>query len=476
MPIAGEYRRGGAGQTATDTDPYSGDTLLELEMAGGDDVDAACRAAQRAQPEWAQTQPAARAAVFYQAANIMSARHDEIVDWLVREAGAARGRAEWEWAIVRSDMLEAASYPSRMQGRILPAEVPGKESRVYRRPVGVVGVISPWNFPMHLSNRSVAPALALGNAVVLKPATDTPVTGGLLLARILEEAGLPAGVLSVLAGRGSEVGGALAEHDLVRMLSFTGSTPVGKGLAQQAGLKKLSLELGGNGPLVVLDDADVGQAVDGAIFGSYFHQGQICMATNRVIVDAAVHDEFVDRFVERARGLRAGDPGAADTDIGPIINAKQVDSIQDKINRATDDGARLLVSGEPSGPTGQVLPPHVLTGGNDVATAAEEVFGPVATIIKAGGEQEALRIANDTAYGLSSGVYTGDAGRGLRFALDIDAGMTHVNDTTVNDEINTAFGGEKDSGIGRFGGEWAIEEFTTDRWISVQHQPRQFPL
>lgn len=476
MPIAGEYRRGSSGELGTDTDPYHGDTLLEIELASGDDVDTACRAAERAQPGWADMLPAQRAAVFHTAAGIMSAWHDEIVHWLVRETGAATTRAEWEWAIVRADMLEAASYPSRMQGRMLPAETPGKESRVYRRPVGVAGVISPWNFPMHLSARSVAPALALGNAVVLKPASDTPVTGGLLLARILAAAGLPAGVLSVLVGRGSEVGDALAAHEIPRVLSFTGSTAVGKGLARQAGLKKLALELGGNGPLAVLDDADIEQAVDGAIFGSYFHQGQVCMATNRVIVDSAVYDEFVDRFVARASRLRAGDPASPATDIGPIINDAQLESIQEKISRAVDDGARLLVSGEPSGPTGRVLPPHVLTGGNDVATAAEEVFGPVATIIRVDGEQEALRVANDTAYGLSSAVYTGDSDRGLRFALNVDAGMTHINDTTVNDEINTAFGGEKESGIGRFGGEWAIDEFTTDRWISVQHQPRRFPL
>lgn len=476
MPLAGSWRTGSSGDTATDTDPYTGDILTEIPLADSSDVDAAYQAARDVQRDWAAALPSERAQVFYRAAQLLEERREEVVDWLVAEAGAVRPRAEWEWGIVRADMLEAASYPSRVAGQILPAEIPGKESRVYRQPVGVVGVISPWNFPLHLSNRSVAPALAVGNAVVLKPAGDTPVTGGLLLASIFEEAGLPPGLLSVVIGRGSEVGDSLVTHEIPRVLSFTGSTPVGKGIAAKAGLKKLALELGGNGPQVVLDDADLGAAVDAAIFGNYYHQGQICMRTNRVIVDSAVYDEFVDRFVERARELRTGDPRDEKTQLGPVINDSQLDSIRDKVSRAVDDGAQLRLSGEPGGPTGRVLPPHVLTGGNDVTTAAEEVFGPVATIIRADGEQQALALANDTEYGLSSAVFTADAERGLRFALRTDAGMTHVNDTSVNDEINTAFGGEKGSGLGRFGGEWAIEEFTTDHWISVQHARRSYPI
>ncbi len=414
MPLAGSWRSGSSGDTATDTDPYTGDTLTEIPLADSSDVDTAYRAARDAQRDWAAALPSERAQVLHRAAQILDERRDEVVDWLVAEAGGVRARSEWEWGIVRADMLEAASYPFRVSGRILPAEIPGKESRVYRQPVGVVGVISPWNFPMHLSNRSVAPALAVGNGVVLKPAGDTPVTGGLLLAKIYEEAGLPRGLLSVVIGRGRDVGDSIVTHEIPRVVSFTGSTPVGKGIAAKAGLKKLSLELGGNGPLVVLDDADLDAAVDAAIFGNYFYQGQICMATNRVIVDRTLHDEFVERFVDRARGLPTGDPRDKKTRIGPIIPAD--------------------------------------------------------------GEQQALALANDTEYGLSSGVFTADTARGVRFALRVDAGMTHVNDTTVNDEINTAFGGEKNSGLGRFGGEWAIEEFTTDHWVSVQHTRRDYPL
>ena len=476
MPIAGTWRAGRAGKTATDTDPYTGETLTEIPLANADDLDEAYATARSAQRDWAARLPSERADVLRRAARIMEARRDEIVDWHIRESGAAAPAAEFEYAITLRDFHEASSYPYRVEGRILPADIEGKESRVYRRPVGVVAVISPWNVPMHLSNRSVAPALATGNAVVLKPAGDTPVTGGLLLAKVYEEAGLPPGLLSVVIGSGSDIGDAIVSHPTPRVVSFTGSTPVGKGIAQKAGLKKLSLELGGNGPLVVLDDADLGYAVDAAVFGKFFHQGQVCMITNRIVVDDSVHDEFVDRYLDRVRGLKAGDPRESDTVIGPIINAKQLKGIQDKVAQSLADGAQQLLGGDPTGPIGSVLPPHVLLGSNDVASAKNEMFGPVVTIIRARDEADALAIANDTEYGLSSAVFTEDTLRGVNFALQVEAGMTHVNDSPLNDENNTAFGGEKESGLGRFGGDWAIEEFTTDHWVSVQHTKRKFPF
>lgn len=472
MPLGGQWRAGSSGEIATDSDPYTGETLTEIGMATAADLDAAYRSAAAAQQEWSGAAPGERAAVLHRAATIMEQRREEILRWLTVEAGSTRTKAEWEFAITRADMLEAASFPNRIAGRILPASVAGKESRVYKRPVGVVGVISPWNFPLHLSNRSVAPALGCGNAVVLKPAGDTPVTGGLLLARIYQEAGLPPAALSVVIGRGSEIGDPMVAHPTPRLVSFTGSTPVGQGIAAKAGLKKLSLELGGNNPLLVLRDADLIPAVDAAIFGSYLHQGQICLALNRIIVDAAIHDEFVDLFRSRTRRLVAGDPREQGTQLGPIINPSQLQSIQDTIAQARTDGATLLEGGDPTGPTGRVLPAHVLTGGNHVATAAREVFGPVATIIPAADDDAAVRIANDTEYGLTSAVFSGDAERGVRVAHRLEAGSTHVGDMTVNYEPNTAFGGEKASGLGRFGGEWGIAEFTTDQWISVQHSPR----
>jgi aldehyde dehydrogenase (NAD+) len=476
MPIAGEWREGSGEETRADTDPWSGETLTELRQADSSDLDRAFEAAAEAQREWAEQPPSKRAGVLLAAAAAMKERKDEIVGWIVRESGGTLAKGELEHGLVLGVMNEAASLPGHVAGQIMPAEIPGKENRVYRKPAGVVSVISPWNFPMQLSNRSVAPALAVGNAVVLKPASDTPITGGLLLAKIYEEAGLPPGLLNVVVGSGGEIGDAIVEHPGAAVVSFTGSTPVGNGIAEKAPLKKLALELGGNGPLLVLADADLERAVDAAVFGSLFHQGQICMIANRVIVEEPVHDEFVERLVERVRGLRCGDPSDPETDLGPIINSSQVESIQDKIGRALNDGAEQLLGGEAGGPTGQLLPPHVLLSDNSSAVAREEVFGPVVTVIRAADPKAAVEIANDTEYGLSSAIFTADVECGLELAKRIEAGMTHINDSPVNDEPNTAFGGVKASGIGRFGGQWAVDEFTTDHWISVQHQPREFPI
>ena len=475
--IAGQWRTGRAKGRLTDRNPYNGDVLAEIPHASEQDLDEAFRSAARAQKSWARQLPSERAAVMQRAAAVMDARRDEIVQWLIDEAGSTRLKAELEWTAVRAVMSEAAFAPYRMEGRILPADVPGKECRVYRQPVGVVAVISPWNWPLQLSNRSVAPALAVGNAVVLKPASDTPITGGLLLAKIYEEAGLPEGVLSVVIGAGSEIGDAFVCHPASRVVSFTGSTPVGRRIARLAAeapiMKRVELELGGNSPFVVLDDADLDLAVDAAVFGKFLHQGQICMITNRFIVDRAVYEPFVEQFAARVRKLKAGDPNDPETLIGPIINDKQLDGLRDRIAEARSSGAREIVGGEPQG---AVLPPHVFADvRNDMLIAREEIFGPVAPIIAASGEDEALELANTTSFGLSSAVFGGDAERATKFALELEAGMAHVNDQPVNDLPNNPFGGEKNSGLGRFGGDWAVAAFTSDKWLTVQHEPRRFP-
>lgn len=318
----------------------------------------------------------------------------------------------------------------------------------------------------------------LGNAVVLKPPSNTPISGGLLLGKIYEEAGLPAGVFSVVAGSASEIGDAFVSHPIPRVITFTGSTKAGRHIGELAMkspmMKRVSLELGGNGPLVILDDANLEEAVNAAVFGKFLNQGQICMIANRLIVDERVHDEFVNRFVERVSNLKVGDPNDPDTAIGPIINETQLNSIIEHIQQAHQDGARQLLGGEPDG---LMLPPHVFVDvNNQMSVAREELFGPVAPIIKVRDEAEALQVANDTEYGLSSAVFTRDEGRGLRFALGMQAGMTHINDQPVNDLPNAPFGGEKNSGLGRFGGDWIIQEFTTDHWITLQHTPRTYPF
>lgn len=475
--IAGKACAGRSSRRLADRNPYNGEVLLEIALADGRDLDDAHAAAQKAQPAWSAMLPGARAEVMRRAAEVMEARRDEIVDWLIAEAGSTRIKAELEWSAVRAVMLEASYAPYRVEGRILPSDVPGKECRVYRQPVGVVGVISPWNWPLQLSNRSVAPALAVGNAVVLKPASDTPVTGGLLLARIFEEAGLPPGVLNVVVGSGREIGDAFVRHPASRVVSFTGSTPVGRGIARLAAeapvIKRVDLELGGNSPFVVLGDADLERAVDAAIFGKFLHQGQICMIANRFIVERSLYEAFVERFTERARKLKTGDPSDAETLVGPIINAKQLEHLEACIAEAIASGARRTLGGEPHG---QVLPPQVFADvKNDMPIAREEIFGPLAPILRAENEEEALALANATTFGLSSCVFTRDVERGTRFAERLQAGMAHVNDQPVNDLPNNPFGGEKNSGIGRFGGDWAVAAFTTDKWLTVQHTPRRFP-
>lgn len=476
MPISGQWRPGSAGRELTDTDPWSGEVLTRIPLASAADVTAAYAAADTAQRAWAAALPAERAEVMRRAAQILDARHAEIASWVIRESGGTVAKVEVELGVVRAGFLEAAGMPHHAAGQILPSDIPGKENRVYRRPAGVVCLISPWDFPMYLTNRTLAPALTLGNAVVLKPSSNTPVTGGLLLAKILEEAGLPAGVLSVVVGSSGDIGDALIEHPLPRVVSFTGSTATGLAISRKTGIKKLLLELGGNAPMVVLDDADLDYAVESAVFGSFYNSGQICMIANRIIVDSSIADKFTDALVERTRALPVGDPSDSATFIGPVISKAQLESVQDKVQRAIAQGAQLLLGGAPSGPAGLTLPPQVLAGSNDVATAREEVFGPAITITEAHGEEEALRLANDTEYGLSSAVHTSDAERGVQFALRLQAGMTHVNDSPVNEEDNTAYGGEKLSGLGRFGGTWSVDEFTTHHWVSLQHSRRPYPM
>lgn len=476
--IGGQWRAGRSERMQQDIDPYSGQTLLEIRSASRDDVDDAYRAAERAQRDWADHLPEERAEVLRRAAAILDARADEIRSWLVREAGSTQIKAGIELASARGIIMEAATFPSRVEGRILAAGIRNQESRVYRQALGVVAVISPWNFPFHLSMRSVAPALALGNAVVIKPASDTPVTGALLLVKVFEEAGLPPGVLNAVVGAGSEIGDFFVEHRVPRLISFTGSTDVGRGIGRIASggryIKRVALELGGNAPLVVLADADIEQAAHATVVGRFLHQGQICMSTNRVIVDAKVHDAFVEALEQRIRALPYGDPADPKTAIGPIINTHQLSDIERRIEQAKQDGAHQVLGGKASG---NVLPPHLFVGVEPAwSIAREESFGPLLPVLKARDEAHALELANDTEFGLSSAVFTGDFERGVRFARGIVAGMTHINDISVDDQPNAPFGGEKNSGLGRFNGDWAIEEFTRAHWITLQFEPRAYPF
>jgi aldehyde dehydrogenase (NAD+) len=318
------------------------EVIQTFRGASVQDVAAAYRAAEQAQRQWANTRPSVRAEVFRKTAEIMHNRREEILSWLIRESGSTRIKAEVEWTSVYNGVLEVASIPYRMNGQIIPIDTDGTESRAYRRPIGVIGVISPWNFPMHLSHRSAAPAIAVGNAVVLKPAEDTPITGGLLIARIYEEAGLPAGVLNVVVGEPSEIGDPFCLHDVPVLLSFTGSTKVGRRIARNAveakRIKRTALELGGNNPLVILADADLDDAVRGAVIGRFLHQGQACISTNHIIVEDGIYDAFLEQFVEHAKALKCGDPSEPDTMIGPAAMERQ---FQTNLRNLADAKQRL---------------------------------------------------------------------------------------------------------------------------------------
>ncbi|WP_138858618.1 MULTISPECIES: aldehyde dehydrogenase family protein [Exiguobacterium] len=473
MYIDGQWVEGSSDKSIDNTNPFTDETLFSIRSADESDLDKAYAVAKEAQTEWATMLPQNRRALIEKFAEVTLQHKDDIIDWLVKESGSTRIKAEGEFLASMAIIKEAATFPFRMDGLIKPSIVPNKENRVYRKPLGVIGVISPWNFPFHLAVRSIVSALATGNTVVVKPATATPVTGGLLFASLFEEAGLPKGVLNIVVGRGSEIGDAIVEHPVPKLISFTGSTEVGKGIAEKAGrlLKKTALELGGNNVFVVLDDADIDRAVESAVYSKFYHQGQICMSTNRILVAESIHDEFLKKFVDRVRALKFGNPNESDTQVGPLIDHDQVDRILDQIKQTVDAGATLQVGGNADG---NVLEPTVVSGvTNDMPLAKNEIFGPVAVILSFKDDAEALHISNELPYGLSGAVH-GSIYRATEFARQVETGMIHVNDQSVNDEPHLPFGGEKDSGLGRFNGEWVLEEFTTLQWVSVMHERREY--
>ncbi|MGV9253014.1 aldehyde dehydrogenase family protein [Streptomyces sp. NPDC003697] len=474
--IDGEWRPGSGAWDIIDFNPYDGEKLASITIATVDEVDQAYRAAARAQKQWAATNPYARRAVFEKALRLVEEREQEIAEVIIAELGGTRTKAGFELHLVKEFLRESIHLALRPEGRILPSPADGKENRVYRVPVGVVGVISPFNFPFLLSVKSVAPALAVGNGVVLKPHQNTPITGGSLVAKIFEDAGLPGGLLNVVITDIAEIGDAFLEHPVPKVISFTGSDQVGRHVATVCAshFKRSVLELGGNSALVVLDDADLDYAVDAAVFSRYVHQGQVCMAANRILVDGSVAEEFTGKFVAKVRSLKVGDPRDPETVIGPVINSSQADALSGVVEQAVAEGATALVHGKV---TGNLVEPSVLTDvPADSPLLRQEVFGPVALLVPFDGEEEAVRIVNDTPYGLSGAVHTGDVERGVRFAQRIDTGMFHVNDGTVHDEPLVPFGGEKHSGAGRLNGETTVEAFTTLKWISVQHGRSRFPF
>ncbi|WP_328532042.1 benzaldehyde dehydrogenase [Nocardioides sp. NBC_00368] len=472
---AGAWQPGQGGDYAV-VEPATGAELGRMGLATAADVADAAAAAAEAQLAWAALPHPERAAVLRRAGDLWQQHAEEITGWNVREVGAVPGMAGFALHVAAEECYEAASLPSRPIGEVIPSEQP-RLSMARRMPAGVVTVIAPFNVPIILGIRSVAPALALGNAVILKPDPRTAVTGGTLMARIFEEAGLPPGVLQMLPG-GADVGEALVTDPHIRVISFTGSTGVGRRIGELAGrhLKRAHLELGGNSALLVLDDADVEAAVNLAAWGSFFHQGQICMTTGRHLVAAGIYDDFVEALAEKAGHLPVGNPATDQVALGPVIDAGQRDKIHGLVTASADAGAKIAAGG-----TYEDLfyRPTVLANVPITAPAfAEEVFGPVAPVTKVESVEDAIKLAGASEYGLSLGIVTKDVMHGLAVAEQIPTGIVHINDQTVNDEANAPFGGVRASGTGsRFGGAEAnIEAFTETRWITMRGEPARYPF
>jgi acyl-CoA reductase-like NAD-dependent aldehyde dehydrogenase len=474
--ISGKWRDGKSQKVLADCNPYDGKTIAEFKLASLADLDEAYRAAAAAQKVWAEVNPFEKRNVLEKAITWIEKNEGDIADIIIEELGGTQLKAMIEIFLVKTFVKEASTYPLRMTGEILPSTVDGKENRLYRVPAGVVGVISPFNFPFNLSMRSVAPALGAGNGVVLKPHDDTPITGGTLVAKIFEEAGIPKGLLNVIVADIGEIGDAFVEHPVPRIISFTGSEAVGRHIGGVAGraLKKAILELGGNSAFIVMNDADLNTAVNAAVFSRFAHQGQVCMCTNRILVQRGVYDKFLKQFVDRVSKLKVGDPRNPETELGPLINERQAQTFAKQVQRGIDEGTKAVLRGKVEG---TLASPTVFADvKSNMWVAQNEMFGPAVCVMPFDTEEEALRIANDSPYGLSGAIHTKDAERGAELAKQVDSGMVHVNDGTINDDPLIAFGGEKASGVGRLNGKWALDEFTTMKWISVQHKPRHYPF
>lgn len=473
--IGGSWRDGRSGKQLRNIDPYNGAVLSSYSAGSREDVDAAYRAADEARHGWREMNAYQRRTVFENAVDYVEHHRGVIVEMIRKEVGGTSLKANFEIGLVIDILKEAATYPLRMEGKIMPSPIPDRENYLFREPLGVVGVISPFNFPFFLSMKPVATALGAGNAVVLKPHEETVVTGGTLLGQIFEAAGLPAGVLNVVLSDIATICEGFVEHPVPRAIVFTGSNAVGAHVAEVAGrnLKKVLLELGGNNAFIVLDDADLDLAVDAAVFSRFTHQGQICMSANRMLVQKGIRKAFEETYVAKVESLTVGDPSAAETIIGPVINQRQADNLGGLVQRALDAGARPLVKGEVDG---ALVHPTVLTDVTpDMEVARVEMFGPLVVLEEFETDTDAVRIANDSDFGLSGAVHTGDIERGMRIARKVETGMIHINDASIHDEPIVAFGGSKQSGFGRLNGQWSLDEFTEMKWISVNRGRRQFP-
>ncbi|OJY78586.1 MULTISPECIES: aldehyde dehydrogenase [unclassified Rhizobium] len=475
--INGVDKPAASGRTYDRRDPFTGEIASTAPAAGPEDVAAAVEAASSAFSAWSSTGPGQRRAILAKAADIMDAKVGEFTKLMMEETGATAPWAGFNVMLAANILREAAAMTTQIGGEIIPSDKPGTLAMGVRQAAGVCLAIAPWNAPVILATRAIAMPIACGNTVILKASEQCPGTQR-LIATALTAAGLPAGVINVITNAPEDAPGiveALIAHPAVRRVNFTGSTKVGKIIAELSGkhLKPALLELGGKAPLVVLEDADIDGAVNAAIFGAFMHQGQICMSTERIIVHQAIADAFVAKLAARAAVLPAGDP-RGHVVLGSLISLEAAKKMEELIADAEAKGAKLVAGGKRSGTVVEATLLDFVTP--DMRVYSEESFGPVKPIIRVADEDEAVRVANDTEYGLSSAIFSRDVQRALAVAGRIQSGICHINGPTLHDEAQMPFGGVKGSGYGRFGGKAAIAEFTDLRWITIEDSAQHYPF
>jgi len=458
--------------------PISGEVATRAAAATAADAKAAADAAAAAFPKWAALGPSARRALLNKAADLMESRAQQFATILSTETGATGGWGHFNVHLAAGMLREAAAMTTQISGEIIPSDVPGSLAMGVRQPAGVVVGIAPWNAPIILGVRSVAMPLACGNTVVLKASEVCPATHRLIGA-VLTEAGLGDGVVNVITHEPKDaeaVAEALISHPAVKRVNFTGSTRVGKIIAALSAkyLKPVVLELGGKAPLIVLDDADIDAAVDATVFGAFANSGQICMSTERVLVHEKVADEFASKLAKRVAALPSGDPRKGDFVLGAVVGKPTVDRVLKLVQEASAKGAKVLCGGESDGTIMKGIVVDKVTP--DMSLFREESFGPQVSITRVKSAEEAVKLANDTEYGLSASLFTRDIARGIELAKQIESGICHINGPTVHDEAQMPFGGVKASGYGRFGGKAGVNEFTELRWITIQTTPRHYPF
>ncbi|MCZ7472390.1 MULTISPECIES: aldehyde dehydrogenase [Rhizobium/Agrobacterium group] len=466
-----------SGRTFDRIDPFTGNVATRSPASGLDDVKAAVAAAQAAFPAWSKSGPGERRALLNRAADALAAKVGDFTELLTAETGGTGAWAGFNTMLAASILREAAAMTTQIQGEIIPSDKPGTLSMAIRQPAGVCLGIAPWNAPIILGVRALAVALACGNTVILKASESCPGVH-VTIGKAFLEAGFPAGVVNVITNAPEDAAAvveALILAPEVKRVNFTGSTKVGRIIGELCGrnLKPALLELGGKAPMIVLDDADIDAAVNGAIFGAFANMGQICMSTERLIVHEKVADEFVSKLAARATKLPAGDP-RGHVVLGSLVSPVAAEKMDAFISDATGKGAKVAAGGKR---TGSVVEATVLDNVKPGMRAYdEESFGPVKPVIRVRDEDEAVRIANDTEYGLSASVYSRDVQRAMAVAARIESGICHINGPTVHDEAQMPFGGVKGSGYGRFGGKAAIAEFTDLRWITIEDPHQHYPF